>query len=104
MKRAVSVAALGACAFAGVFVAFLLSTPVAGAGGATSTETTGTTTDTTTTDTTTTTTTTQTTTTTPKPKPPRGPRLIPAGVTIGGTLVGGLTPAEAREIVAAALE
>jgi hypothetical protein len=77
----------------------LLSAPVAGADDGTGTETTATTgTETTATDTTTTETTTTTTTT--KPKPPRGPRLIPAGVTVGGTLVGGLTPAEAREIVA----
>ena len=100
MKRVAIVAALLSCACAGVFVASLLSASVAGAGGGTSTETTtGTTgTDTTTTDTTTTDTTT--TTSPPKPPKPSKPRLIPAGVTIGGTLVGGLTPAEAREVVA----
>jgi lipoprotein-anchoring transpeptidase ErfK/SrfK len=31
--------------------------------------------------------------------PPRGPKLIQPGVTIGGMLVGGLTRAEARELV-----
>ena len=36
----------------------------------------------------------------PEPLPPQ-PKLIAAGVTIGGTLVGGLTVAEAREIVKA---
>ena len=101
MKRAVSLAALIACLFAGLFAASLLSAPVAGADEGTSTTTTDTTgadtTGTTGTDTTETTTTTS----PPKaPKPPRGPRLIPAGVTIGGTLVGGLTPAEARAVVA----
>ena len=38
----------------------------------------------------------------PKPRPrpkPAVPKLIAAGVTVGGTLVGGLTAAEAREIV-----
>ncbi len=103
MKRVAIAAALLSCACAGVFAASLLSASVAGAGGGAGTETTtGTTgTDTTTTDTTTT----DTTTTTSPPKPPKPPkpqtpRLIPAGVTIGGTLVGGLTPAEAREVVA----
>ena len=32
------------------------------------------------------------------PRPPQ-PKLIAAGVTIGGTLVGGLTAAEAKELV-----
>jgi lipoprotein-anchoring transpeptidase ErfK/SrfK len=38
---------------------------------------------------------------TPRPvvKPVKGPKLIAPGVTVGGTLVGGLTAAEAREIV-----
>jgi hypothetical protein len=95
VKRAASVIALVGCLLAGLAAAALLSVPVAGAGGATETTTTG---DdgTVTTVTTTEPPTTTTTTTTPKP---RGPRLIPAGVTVGGTLVGGLTPAEAREVV-----
>ena len=38
--------------------------------------------------------------TTTEPLPPAGPRLIQPGVTIGGLLVGGLTGAEARELVA----
>jgi hypothetical protein len=100
VKRAASVIALAACAFAGLFAASLLSAPVAEADGGTSTETTTGSTGTDTTTDPTTTTSTETTTTTVAPNPPKGPRLIPAGVTIGGTLVGGLTPAEAREIVA----
>ena len=35
----------------------------------------------------------------PVPKPVKGPKLIAPGVTVGGTLVGGLTAAEARTIV-----
>lgn len=91
MRRALSLVALVSCALAGIFSAALLSTPTAGADGGTPT------TDTTPTDTTPTETTTTETTTTAKPA---GPRLIAAGVTVGGTLVGGLTPAEARTIVA----
>jgi hypothetical protein len=102
VKRAASVIALVGCLLAGLVAASLLSTPVAGAGGVTDTTVT---TGTDGTETTVTTTTepppTTTTTTAPKPpRPPQGPRLIPAGVTVGGTLVGGLTPAEARQIVA----
>src|SRR5688572_28431285 len=37
--------------------------------------------------------------TTTEPLPPPGPRLIEAGVTIGGVLVGGLTGPEARALV-----
>ena len=37
--------------------------------------------------------------TTTEPIPPAGPKLIRPGVTIGGLLVGGLTGAEARELV-----
>jgi lipoprotein-anchoring transpeptidase ErfK/SrfK len=97
VKRAATVTALLACLLAGLVAAALLSAPVAGAGGDTETST-----ETTTSEPTVTTTTEPPTTTTspPAPKPPKGPRLIPAGVTVGGTLVGGLTPAEAREIVA----
>jgi hypothetical protein len=101
VKRAVTFVVLAACLFAGLFTASLLSAPVAGADGGTGTETTTSgTTGTETTETTTSTEVTTTTTGTPRPpKPPAGPRLIPAGVTIGGTLVGGLTRAEARGIV-----
>ena len=100
MKRAATFAALVACAFAGLFAASLLSAGPAGADGGTGTETTSTDTTTTEPTTTTTTETTPTTPTTPKPpKPPQRPRLIPAGVTVGGTLVGGLTPAEAQAVV-----
>ena len=80
--------------------------PVAGADEGTGTTSTGTTTSSTdttgTTGTTTTETTTGGTTTAPAPKPrprARTPKLIAAGVTVGGTLVGGLTGAEAREMV-----
>ena len=103
MRRAALLIGLMACTFAGVLSAFLLSAPNAGADGGT-TGTTGTTvTDTTTstvppTESTDTTTTTTVTTTTPSPPQPK---LIAAGVTIGGTLVGGLTPAEAREVMQA---
>jgi len=86
---------LTACGAAGLAVAVLLAAaPRAGADqGTTSTLTTAT--DTTSTTTTTTTATTATTTT---PQPPQ-PKVITAGVRIGGTLVGGLTPAEARSLV-----
>ena len=94
MKRGVSIAAISACGAAGLAAAALLAAvPRADADdGTTSTS------SATVTDTTTTTTTTATTTTTTTPLPPQ-PKVIAAGVTIGGTLVGGLTAAEARELV-----
>ena len=95
MNRGVTIAAFSACGAAGAIAAVLLATaPSAGADGGTTTGP-GTTTapPTTTTEPTTTTSTTT-------PLPPR-PKLIAAGVTIGGTLVGGLTVAEARELVKA---
>ncbi len=89
VKRGVSIAAFSACAVAGFAVAVVLvAAPRAGADeGTTSSATTPTT------PTETTTATTRTTRTPPQPK------LITAGVTIGGTLVGGLTAAEARKLV-----
>lgn len=89
MRRALSLGAFVLCAFAGIFTAALLGTPPAGADGGTTTTQTTTTAATETTETTTT-----------PPQTPPGPRLIPAGVTVGGTLVGGLTAAEARVVVA----
>jgi lipoprotein-anchoring transpeptidase ErfK/SrfK len=102
VRKAVSISALVVCAVAGVLTALLLAAPVASADEGTGTGTSGETTTQTTTETTDTTTTTTTTTTAPKPKPkPRPqPRLIAAGVTVGGTLVGGLTAEEARAVVA----
>ena len=98
MNRGVTIAALSACAAAGVIAGVLLATaPGAGADDGTTTGTTtspGTTVAVTTT--TTTTTTAPPTTTRPAPVPPRP---IAAGVTIGRTLVGGLTVAEARDLV-----
>ena len=112
MRRGAKIAVFLACGVAGFACAVLLAVvPVAGADEGTGTTSTGTTTSstettgttgTTTTGTTTTGTTTGGTTTAPAPKPrprPRTPKLIAAGVTVGGTLVGGLTGAEAREIV-----
>jgi lipoprotein-anchoring transpeptidase ErfK/SrfK len=101
VNRGVSIAAFSACGAAGVIAAVLLATaPGAGADDGTTTAPAPTTnpppTAPTTTDTTTTTTTTTTATTAPLPSPPK---LIAAGVTIGGTLVGGLTVAEAKELV-----
>lgn len=91
MNRGGSIAALTACGAAGLAAAILLAAaPRAGADE-------GTTSTSTVTDTTTATTTTTTTTT---PVPPQ-PKLIAPGVRIGGTLVGGLTVAEARTLVAA---
>ncbi len=89
MKRGVSIAAFSACAAAGFAVAVVLvAAPRAGADEGTTPSTT------TATETTTPTTPTETT----APTPPQ-PKVITAGVTIGGTLVGGLTAAEARKIV-----
>ncbi|MEO5632477.1 L,D-transpeptidase family protein [Gaiella sp.] len=87
MNRGVSIAAFSACGAAGLAVAVILAAaPRAGA-------------DEGTTSTTTTVTDTTTTTTTTTPQPPQ-PKVIAAGVMIGGTLVGGLTAAEARALVA----
>jgi lipoprotein-anchoring transpeptidase ErfK/SrfK len=89
-----SIAAFSACAAAGAVVAALLATaPGAGADDGTTTA------ATTTTGATSTTTAATTAPTTTAPKPSKGPKLIAAGVTIGGTLVGGLTVGEARELV-----
>ena len=83
------------CGVAGFITALVVAgIPVAGAD--TGTGSTGTTGTTSTTTTTTTTTTTSTTTTTTVPRPPD---VIAAGVRIGGTLVGGLSSAEATELV-----
>ena len=98
MSRGVSIAALSACAAAGVVVAALLATAPAGAEEGT----TGATTTGVSTTASTVTTTAPPTTTAPAitaPNPVKGPKLIAAGVTIGGTLVGGLTVGEARELV-----
>lgn len=95
MNRGVTIAALSVCAAAGAMTAVLLaSAPSAGADDGTTTGS-GTTTAPPPTVTDPTTTTAPTTT---APLPPK-PKLIAAGVRIGGTLVGGLTLAEAREIV-----
>jgi hypothetical protein len=86
VKRGATLASLLACAVAGAVAGFVLtSTPVAGADEGT----TGVTT-----------TAAPPTTTPPVPAPE--PRLISAGITVGGTLVGGLSAAEAAEVVRAA--
>ena len=92
MKRGATLASLIACGAAGVAVAFALAaTPVAGADGGTTGTTTTTPTDTEP----------PPTTTAPAPPPPQ-PRLIAAGITVGGTLVGGLSAPEAKEVLRAA--
>ena len=95
MNRGVTIAALSVCAAAGAMTAVMLaSAPSAGAddgtttGSATTTAPPPTATDPIT----------STAPTTTAPSPPQ-PKLIAPGVRIGGTLVGGLTVAEAREIV-----
>ena len=101
MRRGgLAAASLGACGAAGLLSALLLAaTPAAVADTGTTGPGTTTSTDPVTTTTTTTTTATTTTTTTPVPPPPR-PSTIPAGVTIGGSvLVGGLSPAQATVVV-----
>ncbi len=103
MRRGAQIAAVSTCGVAGFTCAVVLAVvPVAVADDGTGTTPT---TPTTSTDTTTTPTAPTGTTTTPavpRPKPkPRGPKLIADGVTVGGALVGGLTAAEAREIVKA---
>jgi lipoprotein-anchoring transpeptidase ErfK/SrfK len=40
----------------------------------------------------------------PAPQPPSGPRLLAPGITIGGTLVGGLSRREAEDVLHAAFE
>ena len=88
VKSGASIGALLCCAAAGMAAAFLLAgTPVAGADGGT----TGTTT-----------TEPPPTTTTAPPTIPPPQRLIAAGITIGGTLVGGLSAREATEVLRAA--
>jgi len=88
-KRGVALAATVACALAGGVLAFALAAPVAGADDGT----------------TTTTEPPPATTTTPVPVPlPSGPRLIAPGITIGGTLVGGLSVHEAEDVLRAAFE
>jgi lipoprotein-anchoring transpeptidase ErfK/SrfK len=99
VNRGVTIAALSACGAAGAIVAVLLAAaPGAGADDGT---TTGTTTSagTTVTVPTTTATTVATTAPTPTSPLPAQPKPIAAGVTIGRTLVGGLTVAEARDLV-----
>ena len=98
MKRGALLASLVACGAAGAVLAVLLAAaPVAGADEGTA-GTTGSTT----------------TATTPLPEPPPAttqppvlpppPRLIAPGITVGGTLVGGLTAREARLVVRRAFE
>lgn len=108
MNRGTTIAAFLACGAAGVIAAAMLAAvPSAGADdGTTGTSTTPPSTSTATSPTTTTPTTitptpttpTTTTPTIPRRLPPQ-PKLIVAGVTIGGTLVGGLTAAEAKALV-----
>lgn len=99
MRRGAQIGAVSACGAAGVISAVLLAiTPVAGADEGTTTGGATTTTPATTPATTPTEPPTGTTTTT-TPAPVAQPKLIAAGVTVGGTLVGGLTVAEAKELV-----
>jgi lipoprotein-anchoring transpeptidase ErfK/SrfK len=104
VNRGATIAALSACGVAGLVAAVLLTTaPGAGADdGTTAATTTSTgpivTAPSTTAAPTTTAPTTTVPTTTTKPLPP-SPKLITAGVTIGKTLVGGLTVSEARVLV-----
>ena len=107
MKKGPVALFLVACAAAGLLSAALVAAPsVAGVGTTGTTATTGTETTGTTTAPPPTTTAPPTTTQPPPPPPPPPPRprpstTIPLGVAIGGTLVGGLTPAQAREEVQA---
>jgi len=88
VRRGATLALLVACGAAGLAAAFAFATtPSAGADG-------GTTGATTTVE--------PPPTTTAPPSPPPGPRLITVGTTVGGTLVGGLSAAEATEVVRAA--
>jgi lipoprotein-anchoring transpeptidase ErfK/SrfK len=103
VKRGLTIAAFSICGVAGLLAAVLLAAaPTAGADDGTTTAPTTTEPTTTTGSTTTTGTTTAPATTTVRTTTtPRRPKAKPiaAGVTIGGTLVGGLTEAEARKIV-----
>jgi len=91
VKRGATLASLVVCAAAGLVLAYALAaTPVAGAdegttGGTTTAELPP-----------------PTTTAPPVPSTPAPPKLIAAGTTIGGTLVGGLTAREAKQVVMAA--
>jgi len=88
VKRGATIASLAVCAAAGVVAALLLAgTSVAGADG-------GTTGATTTAE--------PTTTTAPPATTRQQPRLIAAGITVGGTLVGGLSAREAKDVLRAA--
>jgi hypothetical protein len=89
VKHGATLASLVACAVAGVAVAFALApTQIAGADEGTTGATT--------------TAAPPTTTTTAPPAPAPPSRLIAAGVTVGGTLVGGLSATEATDVVRAA--
>jgi lipoprotein-anchoring transpeptidase ErfK/SrfK len=88
VKRGATIASVLVCAAAGVAAALLLAaTPVAGADG-------GTTGATTTVE--------PTTTIAPPATTPHQPQLIAAGITVGGTLVGGLSAREAKDVLRAA--
>jgi lipoprotein-anchoring transpeptidase ErfK/SrfK len=88
-KRGVALASTALLALAGGVLAFAFATPVAGADEGT----------------TTTTEPAPVTTTAPSPPPlPAGPRLLAPGITIGGTLVGGLSVHEAEDVLRAAFE
>jgi lipoprotein-anchoring transpeptidase ErfK/SrfK len=95
------VAAVLALAGAGVLAALVPAGSAQGPPTTTTTEST-TTAASTSTGTTTTTTTTTPTTTAPKPRPKPKPKTLPAGVTIGGIHVGGLSPSAAYAVVRAA--
>lgn len=98
MNRGLTVGALCACAAAGILVAVVLAAPQgAGADDGTTTS------SGTTTAPATTTISTDTSVTTTTPLPPQ-PKVIAPGVRIGGTLVGGLTVVEAREVVRSRFE
>jgi lipoprotein-anchoring transpeptidase ErfK/SrfK len=92
VRRGATFVALSGCAVAGVAAAFLVAgPPVAGADGGT-----------TVTSATTTEPPPPTTTTAPPPAPPPPQKLISAGITVGGTLVGGLSAGEAADVLRAA--
>jgi lipoprotein-anchoring transpeptidase ErfK/SrfK len=96
VNRGRAFAALAGCGAAGILGAFAIGgAPIAGAENGTTSSTTSTVTTATTTAPPSTTAA-PTTTTTP---PPKQPDVIAAGVTIGRLLVGGLSPAEATELV-----
>jgi lipoprotein-anchoring transpeptidase ErfK/SrfK len=90
VKRGAWLASLLVFGAAGAALAFALAaTPVAGADGGTTGSTTTSEPE-------------PPPTTTEPPPPPPQPRLIAAGITVGHTLVGGLSPAEAQEVLRAA--